>query len=344
MSALSVDGEYLRDASNCFEASPPGNAQIPTLDAYFSSAATQPSGLPALTSFNRGDVIEIQGPPASGKSHLLYYLLITCIMPQHYQSTNLGGWGKAAILFDTENSFDIRRFNTLLVSRLTRLLSSVFDTTPDIVQSVADKSLTRLHIFRPTSSVHLAASIIHLPKYHTDVLPDAEIGMISIDSVSSFYWVDRFTVEQMRSAQSNTTYVSPLQHVLTALQSFRITHGHVTVLNNWGLNHNIGPDSSSTAQFYVQHLHPFPAPFNNPHAASAPDASSSLSLTHHITLSCAAVPQLPRECTLDEISQLDERRKELVVRGRMIGIVRTPGHPTTGRFTFFIGSNDILVE
>ncbi|EEB93299.1 hypothetical protein MPER_08069, partial [Moniliophthora perniciosa FA553] len=66
-----------------------------------------------------GHVLEIQGAPASGKSHFIYALLISCISPVTYGDPPiaLGGWSKAAIIFDTDHSFDLDRFKELLSSR-----------------------------------------------------------------------------------------------------------------------------------------------------------------------------------------------------------------------------------
>lgn len=68
-----------------------------------------------------GDVVEIQGPPSSGKTHLLYSLLINCTIPHSHQSTVLGGWAKAGVVFDMDGSFDMIRFNQLLLGYLTHV-------------------------------------------------------------------------------------------------------------------------------------------------------------------------------------------------------------------------------
>lgn len=337
-------------------ASPPGFTHIPALDAHFLSTIQRPAT--SLSSLNRGDVLEIQGPPSSGKTHLLYHLLVTCILPSSHLSTNIGGWGKAAIICDTDATFDILRINQLLLSRLNHLLSFDSYANPDSAQEITKMSLEKLHIFRPMSSIQLAVTITHLPAYHAAHIPDTEIGLLAIDSISAFYWPDRFTVEQMRSAPPTAeprkqapNFASPLQHVLTALQSFRLSHSPVIALINWGLIPLNEPSPVSTPTFYKQHLHPFPLPFSpNPNAPrtnvpmnhSFPTSSAPLPITHHITIPSTTIPPFNPGISLEEAkAQEEQRRKEIVERGELVGIVRTPGSTKIGRFTFRIGDTHI---
>ena len=216
-------------------------------------------------------------------------------------------------------------------------------------------SLRKLHIFRPTSSIQLAVTLLHLPAYHISQLLDAEIGLLAIDSISSFYWPDRFTVEQMRSAppftadQPTPAFVSPLQHVLTALQKFRLSHGPVIIVTNWGLT----PLPNSL--FYRQHLHPFPVLLANPHhsetAATLEVTRNAYSsaienphtlppLTHHITLPVIPFPQTQ---SVDLPKEAKEHPREPPKMGEVVGIVRTAGSPRVGRFEFRIGEIEILI-
>lgn len=332
--------------SHCPSAAPLGLTHIPGLDAHFFSTTRHPS---SLSSVERGDVIEIQGPPASGKTHLLYFLLINCITPSSYSSIELGGWGKAAIVFDTDGTFDIVHLNRLLLGRLTRLLPSNIREA----QEIAKKSLHSLHIFRPSSSSQLATTIIHLPKYHTAHLPGAEIGMLAIDSMSAFYWPDRFTVEQLRlvPAVGETGKVprspSPLQHVLTALQTFRVSHGPLIIMTNWGLN--VVPTTTSSmskpATLYRQHLYPFPSLFRNlhPNQLFPSNADTISSLTHHITLSPPSIPHFRQDTPIKD-AQMEESdyRQQGIEQGEVMGIVRTPGSRRVDHFVFRITDNDII--
>ena len=93
--------------------------------------------------------------------------------------------------------------------------------------------------------------------------------MLVIDSISAFYWPDRYTGEQMRASAVQTdpsvsgataatasvgtaNAVNPMHHVLTALERVRRALGVVTVMTNWGLN----PVPAAQSPFYRQHLFP----------------------------------------------------------------------------------------
>ncbi|KAJ8596984.1 hypothetical protein M405DRAFT_687789, partial [Rhizopogon salebrosus TDB-379] len=215
---------------------------------------------PALlfSSLSRGHVIEVQGPASSGKTHLLYHFVLLCIAPSREMAMDFGGNGLAAIVYDTDASFDVARLHQLLLTRL----SLVLPYNMEMTRRLAEESLRRLHIFRPTSPLQLATSLLHLPSYHRTHMPDHEIGLVAVDSVSAFYWPARFIEEQMRNipqvAQGgpDPSSVNPLQHVLTALGRLRLSHAPSIILTNWGLN--LASGSSGPVTFYKQHLHPFP--------------------------------------------------------------------------------------
>ncbi|KAH9922992.1 hypothetical protein B0H21DRAFT_765663 [Amylocystis lapponica] len=360
-----------------WESSSLGSTKIPALDAHLLSVQTMQR--PAL---NRGDVFEIQGPAASGKSHLLFYLIMTCIMPSSAGSIALGGWDKAAILFDTDGTFDVRRFHMLLASRLSRLLpQDLLAAEPETAvtpEALATHCLANLHIFRPTSSLQLAVTLLHLPAYHATNLDlqSTEIGLLAIDSISAFYWQDRFTVEQMQgtkqshpeSKASPPGPANPLRHVLTALQRFRISHGPVIILTNWGLNPLEKPTSTgeSLSPFYKQHLHPFPSPFErrnsfgaysvpsspsavNPRpqssrAAEISQANRPLTLTHHITLTSPPAISFDPSLTLDKTIQEEPLRLAAVKERGVTALIRTPGTPKPGKFSIFITEREIVVD
>jgi len=171
------------------------------------------------TIFNLGleSRIHIHGHPASGKTHLLYFLLATC----------LAEWKKAAVVIDMDGRFNISRFKQLLVSRLS-------STT------TVDRCLKKIHIFRPTSSDQLAVSLAHLPKYHAKHFPDIALGIVAIHSFDALTWLDRFKAEQLRLPHGG------LQNISSILETIRLSLGSVVVLTDWGLVHkqqdNIHPN------------------------------------------------------------------------------------------------------
>jgi len=171
---------------------PVGATYIPKLDAIL-SAQEQQSSCPA-SSIDRGDVLEIQGPAASGKSQLLYHLVITCIMPSRYQSVNIGGWDKAAVLFDNDGTFHIESFHSILLSRLTSLIPDRYRVrTPNSVRLV----LVRSPSFQSLSVVLLPLLVSWCPRtvYSRYVVLWVGVSCLSIVSKVAKYVFARFVLD-----------------------------------------------------------------------------------------------------------------------------------------------------
>ncbi len=159
-------------------------------------------------------------------------------------------------MFDTDGTFDVHRLQTLLQTRLPHSFPSD-ENTPGQIISVA---LRNVHIFRPRSSSQLAAGLANLSSYHACNLPTSEIALLSVDSASSFYWLDRLAAERHAPHLMNpaapplTTSNNPLQTVLTALWSFHRSHYPVILILNW-VPSPISPAGNLPAvRLYKQHL------------------------------------------------------------------------------------------
>ena len=214
-------------------------------------------------------MVEIQGPPASGKTHLVYQIMISCVLPQ---SARYSGWGKAAVVYDTDGTFQLSRLKELLHARLSGSHGiAEGQTSSSTMDELEMGCLDRIFVFRPTSSMQLAAAILTLGDVHANNarFADQEIGLVVIDSLSSFYWQDRFTVEQFQAGPSGHRIKSPIQHTLAALEEIRTSHCPTILFTNWGLN-PVGKSSlhtgKPTSPFFKQHLHALPRlslPFNH---------------------------------------------------------------------------------
>ncbi|KAH7883691.1 hypothetical protein F5I97DRAFT_1565279 [Phlebopus sp. FC_14] len=334
-------------------ASPPGDTRIPSLDDYLSRHTAGPSLL------NSGDVIEIQGPPASGKTHLLYHFVLNCIMPSggwnHSDfSPDVAGRCKSAIIYDMDLSFDIRRLHRLLLMRIARLLPLSHESER---AEYAEQSLRRLHIFRPTALLQLATSIKHLGQYHASNMPNDEIGLLAVDSMSTFYWSERFSAEQLGNIaphkarnRTETAFIPPIYHVLTAIQSVRNSHGPLVIITNWGLN-PVSQDHTApnSAPLYKQHLRPFPVLTSVTHlgAKGAKDTDQLLlacpfPLALHITLSSPSTAPFPSNAPPSDALRREAQHRKVNERGEVTGLVRCPGSWEIGRFTFNITNQDIV--
>ncbi|THU91736.1 hypothetical protein K435DRAFT_144658 [Dendrothele bispora CBS 962.96] len=247
------------------------------------ASSVVPPSLSLSVGINPGEVLEIQGPPASGKTHFVYHLLATCILP-----VNSGGRNKAAILYDLNASFDVFRFKRILSSRLRLIIGD------ENLQEAVGHSLKKLHIFYSKSTVDLAVDILHLSYYHTSHLPDSEIGMVAIDSLSTFYWSDRFTSENTRSHRGRTQLTAPLQSVMAALEAFRHTHGASVVLSTWSLfPHYKLPESLLDAPPLQQS------------SFIAAAIGGTAPLTYLIKLSVPSVPRVAADTSISELNNIE---------------------------------------
>ncbi|KAG1885789.1 hypothetical protein F4604DRAFT_1890482 [Suillus subluteus] len=315
-------------------------SSAPPFGYHISAEGYAPASL--LSSLSRGDVIEVQGPASSGKTHLLYHFVLLCIAPSREMSIDFGGNGLAAVVYDTDASFDVARLHQLLLTRL----SLVLPHNIEMARRLTEESLHRLHVFRPTSLLQLATSLLHLPSYHKAFLPWIQL--------SAFYWTDRFIAEQMRNMPQREPHPSsanPLQHVLTALGRLRLSHAPFIILTNWGLN--LASRSSGPVTFYKQHLHSFPV-YSENHDANAPPSSMTgdlppvpmpLPLTHHITLSPVSIPPFAPEISLrDAVQQEVEYRRSMVQKGEITGLVRTMGRQEITRLTLCITPENVHIR
>lgn len=228
--------------------------------------------------------MEIQGPSGSGKTHLLYYLICSCILPLRF-----GGWNKVSVVFDTDDTFDVHRLQTLLRMRLPRN----FPSDENAMEQIITVALCNVHVFRPKSSPQLAAGLANLSSYHSRCLPTSEIALLAIDSARSFYWPDRLATEQSQlmnlATPPPTTSNNPLQTILTALWSFRRSHHPVIVLLNRGSSSMSATGNVPAFQLYKPLFPSFATLVER--TSSFPDAghASSPFLTHQITSDLARV-------------------------------------------------------
>jgi DNA-repair protein XRCC2 len=242
-------------------------------------------------------------------------MLINCVLP-----SELGGWGKVGILLDTDHKFPVMRFAQLLRARVGRLLPA---NHPDS-DAIATKASSLLHVFRPSSSHQLAATIQHLPVYLATELPEEDLGILAIDSISAFYWPDRYAHEQLRS--SDLRSANPLSHAFASITSFIQSHGPLVLLSSWDLNR------LSASQWRQQLETSIPLP---------------LTEGQHVR------HQLPVTCRINLYHSGVEHPLEMGNGGitantptisSLSATIRAPGNSVAKRFTLQVTEDDILVS
>lgn len=281
---------------------PLGLTQINALDAYCCATGSNPSS--PHSPLKRGDVIEIQGPPASGKTHVVYHLVATCVLPASHRSVKLHGWDKAAIVFDTDGSFDVCRLKQIISHRLEKLIG--FEEIPPVIE----QCFSRIALIRVPSTLQLAVSIANSPSYLARLFPDLELGILVVDCLSTFYWPDRFAAEAPVDDPTHADHPvlnNRFRNVVIALQTIRSSLCPVIVLTNWGLTPSGKATGSPT--LYRQHLNPWPDPFTAPKEGVA-HVPSLLAISFHITTA------VDRE------------------RAKFSGHLQCPGSDTVGRMDF----------
>lgn len=278
---------------------------------------------------NRGDVIEIQGHASCGKSHFLYHFLLSCILPPPPSR------GMSAILYDTDSSFDILRFCHLLSTRISELFPLV-DAGKHA--ELKQTSLSLLHIFRPKSLPQLATSLKYLLSYHASHIPDDEIGLLAIDSMSAFYWPELLYEEQLRNfAPKKTGGKETLHRVLTAISDIIRSHAPLVLLTNWGLR-TVSQEQSTRypSTLYKQHLRQFPV------VQDVTSTVQPLRLAHHVSLSLPSLAPLHPNSRHDVSGEeLPYERDDIASGCRVVCLITSSGVQEMSRFQLIINGDHI---
>lgn len=225
------------------------------------------------------------------------------------------------------------------------------DADPEIaglleeLNTVALNALQHLHIFQPTSSASLAATLIRMPQYHFTKMPHEEICMLMVDGgLSSFYWQDRWNAEIVGRRTHEGIQVSPATEVVRALVSFIKSHKPITFITTRALF-----PLSKSSYFFKQHLPPpFPAPFEMSPDGKTNARTSALDVTHHITL---CNPNQSPVSDHEELPAEDEENSEPHINReflRVQGVMRTPPRDVSeiivNHFSFLLTEAGITAE
>ncbi|KAG8916192.1 hypothetical protein FRC01_003306 [Tulasnella sp. 417] len=399
--------------ANHLAADPPGATFINGLDNHI--AAAIPDALAGDSTLCRGDVIEIQGPAASGKTQLLHFFAMTCVLPLEISITCtlpshddsvaadassstrtvwLGGRGKAVAICDCDGRWSMIRLHDIihsyLATKFTQAFGNIQAQGPEIpdaalqftpsTSEIAKQCLKRAHLFRPTSSMSLATTLLALPTYHQQKMPDQELLMVFVDSISAFHHSDKWMIEEAnlasRSATNRTAAGQPsapradlkaMTHITKAIQALQRSHGVITFITNWAL---VTPDNKSlnnyiydnNKPFYGQHLlFPYPPPPGSNqshvptrHITAGSSSSPPFTITHHISLPGTEFAILPFPFGTSFADALEDGERRAVVEDqRVTALIRTlkttpagdsPNAVAVGSFEFAIRDHSIGVD
>ncbi|GFT32440.1 rad51 domain-containing protein [Nephila pilipes] len=169
--------------------------------------------LPALTT---QDIVQISGGPGSGKTELLYHLIICCLLPDTpWKGIHLGGLNKRVIFIDNDLHFNLIRFIKVLEERLKYQFSLNNYTAPvHEMSSFIDDRLKLLDIFRCSN----CDKFIEILRY-TETVPKRKYLLI-IDGIMSFFWSNK-----MRMSYSSSKIPDFFTIVTSVIKNISKNHG-----------------------------------------------------------------------------------------------------------------------
>ncbi|CAI9590200.1 unnamed protein product [Staurois parvus] len=119
-----------------------------------------------------GDIIEFHGAEGTGKTEMFCHLIARCILPK-----SEGGLQVEVTYIDTDYHFDMLRLVTILEHRLAQ-------SNEEMVK----ECLSRFFLVCCNSSVQLLLTLYSLENMFCS---HPTLCLLIIDSLSSFYWIDR---------------------------------------------------------------------------------------------------------------------------------------------------------
>lgn len=194
-------------------------------------------------------VVEItSGTPGSGKTHLLYYLTATAVLPA-YNGFTPPGPGGAAVVLDTDNRFSVPRLAQVMLSMLQRHAAQ--PDPPPAARSAEEtvlSALRHIHIFQPQSLPSLVATVARLPSYllspgHHSAA--RSLDLLVLDSAAAFFWQDKHAEEAARFDSDGAADLTDVHAAAAEGHYARLVRGLrevqrrfecPVVATNWGLS------------------------------------------------------------------------------------------------------------
>ncbi|XP_039522673.1 DNA repair protein XRCC2 isoform X2 [Pimephales promelas] len=188
----------------------------------------EPNLFPVDSGPRQGDVVEFHGMEGTGKTETLYHLIIRCIMP-----VQNGGLEVGVVFVDTDYHFDMLRLVSALEGRLAQDLKESNGSENEPEERVRS-CLRRLSVVHCNSSVQLLLTLHYLENTFSS---QPSVGLLVIDSISAFYWVDRFS-----GGESTVCQEANLRKCTELLDRLRRNYGIVVFATTHAIMRNYGSD------------------------------------------------------------------------------------------------------
>ncbi|GAA5927649.1 uncharacterized protein JCM15063_005956 [Sporobolomyces koalae] len=333
-------------------------------------------GLDALlhgsaTPLRRGDIIEVQGVTASGKTQLLVRIAVNALLPRraHVRLERdvvqivVGGKEEQVVWIDcTAREFDIDRIVRILRAHFVSVINQyrrpkgIGPPTDQELDSLVEECMTRFYVFSPTSTLQLASTIQTLPEWHVSTGGD-ELAYILIDGMTEFAWLDQYDREVERNTKKTLQTVPPLRLFSAALARLRHVLAPLVFITQWVLRPSqpVATPSQQNLPFYRHHFTPplypsltstVPLEPDNPLAPIYYPSSSSavFPINFHLTLHPAPKPVFRKGISLGMVLKegvRTDRAKERQTEG-IVCVLREAGGNEVGSWEMTITATDII--
>jgi len=227
-----------------YEPEPPDRLNVPAIDRIVNV-------FDHVHSSKQCPVIEItSGTAGAGKTHLLYYLITATVLPGSLNGRTWGGKGGAAIVLDTEGTFDVNRLVLIMETYVERMLGKIGEADDNVSdaapRSLIINALQHVHIFRPHSLASLVSTIQSIPAYmfsfSDHYSTNRGLELVALDSITAFFWQSKNAeeTERFETAAQTIDHRKPAndkhQQFVDGLRDLQKQFGCAIVATSWGIS------------------------------------------------------------------------------------------------------------
>ncbi|CAB4295950.1 unnamed protein product [Prunus armeniaca] len=135
-----------------------------------------------------GNVVELVGPSASAKTHILIQAAVNCILPKEWNGVHYGGLERLVMFIDLDCRFDILRLSEILKHQIMEPNGSMYYD-----EELYALCMRRFLYVRCYDSLEFLATLktLHYRLQKEKEVHHVGIQLLMIDSIGPFHWVDR---------------------------------------------------------------------------------------------------------------------------------------------------------